>query len=119
MARGKPADDTFNRPVLLHLCKDGTISYRTRGEPVFNGVALPVFSVDTPEQAQDFQVRFGRRQYTEHPQIPGKPWFRLSHRPWVEGEMVLPPDGLDYEDVEHVTTMFQAHWRAHHAKVKE
>lgn len=38
----------FSRPVMLHVCKDGTVSYRMPGEPVFNGVALPVFSGSDP-----------------------------------------------------------------------
>lgn len=72
----KPGD--IGRPVVIHVCKDGTISYRRHGEPVFNGVALPVFSVDTVEQAQAVQVRFGRMQYEPHPQMPGRPWYRWT-----------------------------------------
>jgi hypothetical protein len=63
---------------MIHICKDGTISYRQHGEPVFNGVALPVFSVDTVEEAQALQILCCARQYVEHPQLPGKPWYRLS-----------------------------------------
>src|SRR5258706_5281352 len=76
----KRAQSTYelDRPVLIHVCKDGTISYRTRAEPVFNGRALPVFSVDTEEQARAVQVRFGRRQYGEHPDLPGRPWYRWT-----------------------------------------
>lgn len=78
----------MSRAIVIHICKDGTISYRTLNEKVFNGVALPVFSVDTVEQAQAIQVLFGRRQYVEHPQIPGRPWYRWTDFP---GEL----DALD------------------------
>ena len=70
--------DYYNRKILIHVCKDGTISYRTREQPIFNGRALAVFSVDTVEQAKDIQVLFGRRQYGEHPEIPGQPWYRWT-----------------------------------------
>lgn len=66
------------RPMLIHLCKDGTITYRRQGQPVFNGVALPVYSVDTEAQAKAVQVRFGRRQYGEHDLLPGQPWYRWT-----------------------------------------
>jgi hypothetical protein len=71
--------EDFRRRFMVHICKDGTISYRDAhaNEPVFNGVALPVLSVDTEEEAQAIQVRFGRCQHGEHPQMPGKPWYRI------------------------------------------
>lgn len=115
MAAAKTRDESFFRAIVLQLCKDGTISYRTRGEPVFNGAALPVFTVDTIEQAQQFQVRFGRLQHGPHPQIPDKRWYRLSRRPWKDGEVAIPEEGLDYADLELTTAMFRAHWMAHFA----
>jgi hypothetical protein len=71
------ARDDFSRPIMIHVCKDGTISYRdkTKNEPVFNGRALPVFSVDTVEQAFQIQVLFGRRMYTAHPDMPNRVWY--------------------------------------------
>lgn len=72
------AADDFSRPVYIHICRDGTISYRRRGEKVFNGVALPVFTVDNVEQAEAAQTRFGRLQYIAHPLLPGKPWYRWT-----------------------------------------
>lgn len=70
--------EDLNRPVYIHICKDGTISYRRAGEPVFNGRALPVFSVDSEDQAHQIQVRFGRKQYIDHPELPGKPWYKWT-----------------------------------------
>jgi hypothetical protein len=86
-----PLGGLFTRPILIHVCKDGTISYRTKDQPVFNGVALPVFSVDTEQQAQDIQVRYGRRQYVEHDQLPGQPWYK-----WTD----FSGDVTDLDDIE-------------------
>lgn len=68
----------LDRPILIHCCKDGTITYRTRKQKVFNGVALPVFSVDTVEQAKELQVRFCCLAYGEHPKMPGQSWYKLT-----------------------------------------
>ena len=68
----------YGKPIMIDICKDGTISYRQRGERSFNGKALPVFSVNTVEQAKDIQVRFGKVQYKEHPLLPNQPWYRWS-----------------------------------------
>lgn len=67
----------FDRPIMLHVCKDGTVSYRdaSKHEKVFNGAALPVFSVDTVDEAEQIQVRFCRKMYSTHPLMPGKPWY--------------------------------------------
>jgi hypothetical protein len=70
--------EDFKRPIVIYICKDGTISYRHKSEPVFNGRALPVFTVDTVDQAKAVQARFGRLQYGEHPQQPGLPWYRWT-----------------------------------------
>ena len=95
-----------NRPIVIHICKDGTISYRTRKEKVFNSVALPVFTVDTVEQAEAIQIRFGRRAYTEHPQMPGKPWYKLSRL--LDGtDPALRGDGsIEVGDLIGITEMF-------------
>lgn len=69
----------FSRPITIHICKDGTISYRAKHEPIFNGVALPVFTVNTVQQAQDIQVMYGRKQWTDHPDMaPGQSWYRWT-----------------------------------------
>ena len=86
------------RPIVVHLCQDGTITYRTRSEPVFNGVALPVFTVNTEEQAKEIQARFCRRQYTEHPQQPGRPWWK-----WTDF------DG-DYGSIDGVSTKIKIYY---------
>lgn len=86
----------FKRRYMLHVCKDGTVTYRdiVAGEKVFNGRALPVFSVDTTEEATAIQVRFCRLQYGSHPLMPGKPWYKLNE---FSGEL---------EDLDRVKTMF-------------
>lgn len=61
--------DRFARPIMIHVCKDGTVSWRDKRtkQKVFNGVALPAFSVNTIEEARELQIRFCRRQYSSHP----------------------------------------------------
>lgn len=89
----------YSRPIMLHVCKDGTVSIRDKRtrQPVFNGVALPVFSVDTVKEATAMQVRFCRLQYVKHPHPKGpNPWFRLTT---FSGEV---------EDLERVAREFRA-----------
>jgi hypothetical protein len=71
--------DAYSRRFMLHVCKDGTVTYRDKsiGEKVFNGSALPVFSVDTADEAKWIQVRFCKLQYESHPLMPGKPWYKM------------------------------------------
>lgn len=67
----------YDRPVLLHVCKDGTITFRRAGQPVFNGVALPFFSVNSEDEARDMQVMMCALQHGPHPDLPeGEPWYR-------------------------------------------
>jgi hypothetical protein len=66
------------RPIMVHVCKDRTLSYRQRGQPSFNGRALPVFSVETEEEAEDLLILVGTRVHADHPQLPaGRPWLKL------------------------------------------
>lgn len=106
----------LSRAVLIHLCADGTISYRTREQKVFNGRALPVFSVDTEEQAQQIQVRFGRLSISEHPLMPGKGWYKLS----ILGDGTDPvfrETGLiEIEDFDTIADMFRTFYEFFLAK---
>jgi hypothetical protein len=79
----------LDKPVLIHVCRDRTLSYRTREEPVFNGAALPVFSVETPEEARSLLVLVGKAQYREHPLLPGRTWYRILDVPGVENKPTL------------------------------
>lgn len=91
--------EAYGRRFMLHVCKDGTVTYRDTavGEKVFNGRALPVFSVDTVEEAKQIQIRFCRLQYGSHPLMPGRPWYKLNE---FSGEL---------EDLDRVTKMFAQH----------
>ncbi len=95
----KQAADDFSRPIRIDLCRDGTITYQPQGRPSFNGAALPVFSVNTEEQAKALQIRFGQLQYTSHPKMPGKPWF------------VFPQFGGQIEDLFQVREIFREWWQ--------
>lgn len=86
----QPSDeaDVLARPILIHCCKDRTLSYHARGEPIFNGRALPVFSVDTKKEAEDLIVLIGCVQYEPHPLMPGRPWRKVNvgFKRWLELE---------------------------------
>ncbi len=97
----------FDRPIMIHVCKDGTVTYRKRGEPVFNGVALPVFSVETVEEAKQLQVRFCRLMYGRHPDPRGpENWYRLN-----QGEVEL-------DDLDRVMADFATFYAEHISKTK-
>ena len=66
----------LDKEVLLDVCRDGTITFRKIGEPIFNGKALPFFSVDTVERARELQILLCKAQYEEHPKLPGQVWYR-------------------------------------------
>ena len=103
----------FTRRFMIHICKDGTISYRDTSikEKVFNNVALPVYSVDTKEQAKDLQVTFGRLQYGEHPLMPGQPWYRFS--------MPLDKWTLELDDLDMISRLFEQHLAPKRLPVEE
>lgn len=65
----------LDKPVKIFICKDGTFTYGTKS---FNGHALPVHSVDTEDEAKSLQILFCKKQYANHPQMPGKPWYVLN-----------------------------------------
>ncbi len=94
--------EAYTRRFMIHVCKDGTVTYRDKSisEKVFNGRALPVFSVDTAEEAERIQVRFCKLQYGHHPQMPGKPWYK-----------VFPFSG-ELEDLNRVRNLFAEFYKA-------
>lgn len=104
-ARPAPGPDHLSREVLIHCCKDRTLTYRTRREPIFNGVALPVFSVDSKEEAETLLLLVGRRQYVEHPKLPGRPWLKIT----LDGALDLKLH-LDLDDLPAVTAKLQSRY---------
>jgi hypothetical protein len=90
--------DHLSRPVLIHCCKDKTLSYRTRKQRILNGVALPVFSVDSIDEAEALLTLVGRTQYNEHPQMRGRPWRKIT----LDGFLDLVPH-LEIKDLDAVT----------------
>lgn len=89
----------LDRKWLIHCCKDKTISWRTRDMPIFNGVAIPVYSVETQEEAEALAILCCRKQYKEHPQIPGKPWYKIT----LDGKLDFQRY-LEYDDIAAVAT---------------
>ena len=105
-----PVEGVFLRPIMLHVCKDGTVTYRDKRkrEKVFNGVALPVLSVDTVEEAERIQVRFCRLQYGRHPHPRGpERWYTLTQ---FAGEI---------EDLDRVMADFATFWAENLKKTPE
>lgn len=79
--------DRLKRTILIHCCKDRTLTYRNRRQPIFNNVAIPVFSVNNVEEARSLIRMVSNLQYEEHPLNPGDDWFRIDmgiHRPLLE-----------------------------------
>ena len=99
-------ENYLSRRVVIHCCKDKTITWRTRDQPIFNGVALPVYSVWTEEEAEALAILCCRKMYKEHPLLPGKPWMKVT----LDGELDFKQH-LDYEDLEAVTDKLQARHR--------
>lgn len=108
----------LSRPILIHVCKDGTISYRTRKQKVFNGRALPICSVETEKDAQSLQIRFGSRQWTEHPQMRGKIWYRLSVLPDGMPLCLRGNSLLEIEDLDGIGAMFESFVRDRLERIK-
>ena len=55
--------DYLRKGILIDICKDGTITFRRKEEPPKEPAALPVYSVDTEEQARYLQISFCRLTY--------------------------------------------------------
>lgn len=71
----------LSREIKIHVCKDRTLSYRNRLQPIFNKVALPVFSVNNVDEARELIPLVSNRQYEEHPLIPGDTWWKIDLGP--------------------------------------
>jgi len=67
----------LNHPIILFVCKDGTVTYDRLLKPAFRKGITPVHSVDTVEEAEAIQVALCHRQHVNHPNT-GKPWYTLT-----------------------------------------
>jgi hypothetical protein len=95
----------LSRPIIIRCCKDRTLTWYKKGQPAFNDRALPVFSVNTPEEAQELIVTVCRVQYAEHPDLPGRPWRKIT----LENALDLKPY-LEIEDLDAVSKkLFDTH----------
>ena len=70
--------DLLEKKILIHVCKDRTLSYRNRLQPIFNGVAIPIYSVDSVDEARSLIRLVSKAQYEEHPLIPGDTWYKID-----------------------------------------
>jgi hypothetical protein len=98
--------EIFKRPVIVHIGKDGTISYLNRAtmkQPTLVEALMPVYSVETEEQAKSLQVIFGKLQYRDNTREPGKPWYILHLLP--DGTLLMnrEPPYLQISDLPGIT----------------
>ncbi len=97
----------LSRAILIDVCKDKTLSYRIRKKLPFNKVAIPVFSVNTFEEARRLILLVGRKQYDPHPQLPAdQPWFKVT----LDGALDFK-QYLEITDLEAVTEKLQKSYR--------
>ena len=109
----------LNRAVTIHICKDGTVTYRMKGQKAFNGIAFPVFSVDTEQQAKDLQTRFCRLSTFHHPKMkPQEKWYKLSNLPDGTDLALRPEAVLELEDLKGITAMFRTFYADHLARTR-
>lgn len=99
-----------SHPINIHLCKDRTLSYRNRveREPVFNGVAVPVLSVRTVEEAESLIFLVGKKQYENHPHPRWKlPYWRKLFNGVAGHKAYLDPEDVP-EAEEYLHRMYQS-----------
>jgi hypothetical protein len=101
----------INLPIVIHLCKDRTLSYRdrTKNEPIFNGVAVPVLSVGNRREAHDLILLVGTRQYGPHPNpnYLHEHWMKLFNgiggwKPYLEPEDVPKAEKYLYDAYQRI-----------------
>jgi hypothetical protein len=96
----------FQRPVIVHIGKDGTLSFLNRAtmtQSTLVEALMPVYSVETEEQAKSLQVVFGKLQYRDNTREPGKPWYILNRLP--DGKLLMDrnPPYLQISDLPAIT----------------
>lgn len=69
----------FGRAFRLDVCRDGTLTIRKHGQKAFNDRALPVYSVDTKQEALDLQVLLCFTVHNQHPDMrKGATWMKIN-----------------------------------------
>ena len=74
----------FSRPIMIDISKDGTVSIRQRKAKSLAGTAIPVFSVDTVEEAMRLLTYLCTEQTGVHPWMPGERWYVFDDFTGVE-----------------------------------
>ena len=64
----------LDRPIMMDISKDGTVTFRSRHAVSFLG-AIPVFSVDTEQEARRLLTYLCTEQNRDHPGVPGMRWY--------------------------------------------
>ena len=76
--RGRQGYPAFDRAWRIDVCRDGTFTIRRRGEPSFNGAALPVFSTRTKKEAESLQIVLCFHVHGDHPKLRAGDWYKLN-----------------------------------------
>lgn len=64
--------------TMIDVCKDGTVTIRERGEPPFNGAALPAYEVPDRDTAEAIRVQVCKLVPDDHPELgEDEPWYKL------------------------------------------
>ena len=104
----------LSRRFVIHVCKDCTVTIRQPGQKVFNGVALPVFSTDTLEQADSIRVAFCRVIPLQHPKMEkGETWYKLARLGDGQDPLLSGKALLELEDLDGIANMFRTFWQEH------
>ena len=97
----------WGRAIVISLHPDGEVTFRYAGEPESNPLALIVFGVDTPNQAQELQARF----CSLHRDGSGRYHFGfLSTRKTVISTREALRGDIDADDSAMVTRAFEQYF---------
>jgi hypothetical protein len=66
---------------------------------------MPVYTVPTKQDAEDLILLVGSKQYVEHPNMPGKPWYKLS-----VGRFVFVRH-LEPSDLDEISQILDQNWQ--------
>ena len=85
----------LDKHITIFCCRDGTISFAQKGKPPFNGVALPVFSVDNFTEAETLQVLCCSKSQLDDDGLPGGTRYVIGipfNRPQFDGTIDTLPN---------------------------
>jgi hypothetical protein len=99
----------LGRPIKIHICKDGTFSIRKPGEPIFNGVAIAVFSTRTVKEAEELEIVSCFLCHAKRPEFP-KGWMKVNY---IQQKSVAAGRAcvLEIEDLDIIADTLRANYQ--------